>query len=80
MSAPAQGPINSPQAVVELLARTLGREKATMVVRNAAMLLRTPPDQHWTHEDALAVLEKIAEQPGLVGITARFAKSRAQLG
>ena len=61
--------------LVELLAPALGETKATDVVRQAALDLRIPNGQ-LTHQQALSVLDKVAYAPGLVGISARFVKSR----
>lgn len=64
--------------VVDLLAASLGTTKAEHAVRAAAAALRLD-DSSFPLERALALLEKIAEEPGIVGITARFAKTRALL-
>ena len=61
--------------LVELLAPALGEATATDVVRRASLELRIP-DGTLTHKQALAVLDKVAYVPGLVGISARFVKSR----
>jgi hypothetical protein len=71
----------SPDAVVpsshlaELLAPTLGWEKSSEVVESAALRLGFPP-QELRKEQALAVLDELARTPGMVGIAARFARSR----
>ncbi len=64
--------------VIDLLAASLGTTKADHVVRSACSALRLD-DGSFELEQALALLEKIAEEPGIVGITARFAKTRAVL-
>lgn len=64
--------------LVDLLAQTLGQQKATEVLDGVSRTLRLD-GQAWTREDALRALDKIAEQSGIVGITARFAKSRIHL-
>lgn len=64
--------------VIKLLSQALGHEKATDVVAQAAFRLgirREILDK----SQALSVPEQIAQTPGLVGITARFAKSRLHL-
>jgi hypothetical protein len=64
--------------LAKLLAQALGNEKALDAVSKAATKLgirRDPLDK----DQALSVLEQIAQTPGLVGITARFAKSRLHL-
>lgn len=60
-----------------MLAESLGAEKATETIEVAAEALGLGTSV--TDQDALRVLAHIAEQPGLVGIAARFAKSRAHL-
>jgi hypothetical protein len=62
--------------VVDLLAASLGTTKAEHVVQTAAGALRLEQSA-LPLEEALALLDKIAEEPGIVGITARFAKTRA---
>jgi hypothetical protein len=64
--------------VIDLLASSLGTTKAEHAVRQAAESMRLD-DGPLSLDQALALLEKIAEEPGLVGITARFAKTRALL-
>ena len=63
--------------MAELLAATLGEEKAAELVNAAAAEVGLGAT--FGREDALGVLERLADAPGLVGITARFAKSRACL-
>lgn len=60
-----------------LLSQNIGIEKASDLVSSAANELSFG-DKLTVHE-GLAILERIAEQPGLVGIAARFAKSRVLL-
>lgn len=60
-----------------LLSQNIGIEKATELVRAAARELAL--GERVTPEQGLAVLERIAAQPGIVGIAARFAKSRVLL-
>jgi hypothetical protein len=64
--------------LVGLLAHALGAEKAEDAVTSACTVAGlSSPDL--TQDEALRVLEHIAKTPGLVGITARFAKSRVLL-
>ena len=56
----------------------LGEAKARDVVAKATKALNISGNEIATPQ-ALLVLEKIAAEPGLVGITARFAKARAIL-
>ena len=64
--------------LVKLLAPSLGGQKAEALIKAAAQSLNLSTEQ-LPRTDALRVMEKIADQPGLVGITARFAKSRVHL-
>ena len=62
-----------------LLSPSLGQEKACEVVGESARALGVWSDQI-TQQQALAILERIASlSPGLIGITARFAKSQVVL-
>ncbi len=63
--------------VIELLSAALGTAKAEHEVRAAADGLRLGAD--FPLDEALALLERIAAEPGIVGITARFATTRAVL-
>ena len=60
-----------------LLSQNLGMEKALELVSAAAKELTFGAEL--TMEQGLEILERIAVQPGLVGIAARFAKSRVLL-
>jgi hypothetical protein len=66
------------QEIVELLSPALGAAKARMIVEDACGKLRLSLVQVTRHE-AQQILEVVAQTPGLVGITARFALSRALL-
>jgi hypothetical protein len=63
--------------VAKLLSASLGIEKARECVVAAAIALELGED--FPREDALRVLEQLAAQGGIVGVTARFAKSRVHL-
>jgi hypothetical protein len=64
--------------LAKMIAGTLGDEKARAAVASACTAAGlTAESLSW--EEALAVLGRIAETPGVVGITARFAKSRMHL-
>jgi hypothetical protein len=65
-------------SLVALLAPTLGQEKAEEVVLGSLRLLGLPEDS-LDQRQALAMLEQLAAVPGLVGVTARFAKARVIL-
>jgi hypothetical protein len=60
------------------LSQALGQEKALAEVQAAARELGLSP-LGVRRQDALAILDRIAGAPGIVGITARFAKSRLHL-
>ncbi len=64
--------------IADLLAKTIGDEKALMLVEQATAALGFSKETIGRAE-ALAVLERISEEPGIVGISARFAKSRVHL-
>lgn len=61
--------------LVPLLERSLGREKSRALLEQA-LAMQGAHGGRCTHEQALAALELLAKEPGLVGITARFAKPR----
>ena len=60
-----------------LLSQNLGTEKALELVAHASRELSFA--EPMTTNQCLEILERIAAQPGLVGIAARFAKSRVLL-
>ncbi len=64
--------------LVKLLSSSVGEEKATEAIVQAAQRIGIGADE-FDRDQALKVLETIAETPGLVGITARFAKTRVHL-
>lgn len=64
--------------IVHLLSPALGAEKAEDAVSSACDAVGLW-SRELTEDQALRVLEHIAKTPGLVGITARFAKTRMLL-
>lgn len=66
------------EQIAALLARTIGDEKALNLVTAAVGVLGFHHEE-LARAEALAVLEEISNEPGLVGISARFAKSRVHL-
>ena len=67
-----------PRAEIVHMLSALGEAKANDVVLKTARELGLPTEM-FDGRQALQILEAIARQPGLVGITARFAKARAIL-
>lgn len=63
--------------IVELLAKAVGKQEAERVVERAAVSVGFGAEGPLAK--AQQVLEAIANEPGLVGITARFAKARLAL-
>ncbi len=63
--------------LAEILSRTLGIDAARAHVDRAAAALGV--DDNLTSADALFILEALAGEPGIVGISARFAKARIHL-
>jgi hypothetical protein len=61
--------------LVQLLSSSLGSEKAEALVIDAAVALRLSTIE-LTHEQAVQVLERVAQEPGIVAITAGLAKIR----
>lgn len=62
-----------------LLSKAIGEEKAEAVVRDTARKLGLGSYTDFSQRQALEILESIASTPGIVGVTARFAKSRLHL-
>lgn len=69
--------VHTREAVAAFLRQNIGTEKAAAIVDEACVSLGLPTTL--SRSQCLAVLEHIALQPGIIGITARFAKSRAIL-
>ncbi len=69
---------HSTYAVVSMLARSLGDEKARDVVAAAMGELKLSGDR-LSDAEALLVLERLASRDGVVGTVARFAKARLLL-
>jgi hypothetical protein len=65
----------TPRDIARLLSARIGIEEAEASVTAAILALKLEPS-NLTRAQALAVLEHVSAQPGVVGITARFAKSR----
>ena len=61
--------------VVELLAPALGKEKSEELISSFARAHDYSTDQ-LKFEQALEILTALGEEPGIVGVSARFAKAR----
>jgi hypothetical protein len=75
---PATRPVDSGHAVhalISMLARSLGDEKAREVV-TAAMAELHLAGERLSEAEATSVLERLASREGVVGTVARFAKAR----
>ncbi len=66
----------SSRSIAALLARTLGQEKSEEVVGTALRRLGLRPGP-LTPLEGRAVLDNLGAEPGIVGVTARFARSRS---
>ena len=78
-SAPSRGGTVSIRSLIEMLAATLGWEKSAEVVNATAQRLGLPA-AIVTAAQAAALLSELAKAPGMVGVTARFARSRMEFG
>jgi hypothetical protein len=77
-AAPRSGPVLSARTLAELLAHTLGLEKAEEAIQASARRLSLPPDK-LDREQAARVFDDLSQKDGLVGIAARFAKAHMLL-
>jgi hypothetical protein len=66
-------------ALARLLRSALGEEKATEIVTATLGEMQLSAPEGLDQGEALKVLEALAKTPGIVGITARFAKSHVHL-
>jgi hypothetical protein len=64
--------------VVALLASALGQEKSEEVVAQAARSLALPATA-WSGGEVRAIVTKLADAEGLIGVVARFALSRGDV-
>ena len=65
--------------LVALLSQAIGNDKAEQEILGAAEALGLSRSSALSVPQALGILETVAESPGLVGVAARFAKSRLHL-
>jgi|LNFM01.1.fsa_nt_gb hypothetical protein len=77
MQSTTSGPSVTRAQIVELLEHAVGRAVAETAVNRASSAAGFGPSG--SVQSAMKVLETIAQEPGLVGITARFAKARLAL-
>lgn len=78
LPAAALAPDTRPRSlVVRLLAPNLGEERAQKLVEETAQVMDLPAELEL--EQALALLEKITRMSGVIGVAARFAKTRIHL-
>ncbi len=78
MATPTNTALRIPLSELQHMLSALGDAKARDVVSKAARDLRIISGELDSRQ-ALQILDLIAVEPGLVGITARFAKARAIL-
>jgi hypothetical protein len=71
-------PTRPASGLADMLAANLGDERARELVDETVSALGLN-GAALSQEEALDVLERLAQQPGIVGITCRFAKSRIHL-
>lgn len=64
--------------LVRMLATGIGDSKAEEVIRSV-LARKSLDESNLTREAALGILESLAKEPGIVGVTARFAKARMLL-
>ncbi len=64
------------EELIKQLSEPLGSEKAEEVVQRAAAAAGFGDLTEFDREQTLAILERLAVSPGLVGVVARFAKVR----
>ncbi len=77
-AAPASSLVTD-EHLIALLAPSLGRDKSRALLRDGRRALRID-DGPMTQETAMALLESLSAQPGIVGIVAGLARSRLRLG
>lgn len=77
-SAPVRSETLTVRSLIEMLAATLGWEKSAEEVDKAVQRLGFPPVLI-TPLQATTLLAELAKSPGMVGVTARFARSRMEL-
>jgi hypothetical protein len=74
-SRPKPQPTATASQIAELLTPSLGEEKSHEVIK-AALDRRGIPAEGIAYAQALDVLDDLAREAGIVGVTARFAKAR----
>lgn len=64
--------------IVEMLSASLGKEFAEEAV-STSLKKQNLSQPFFSKQEVLTLLEVLAQEPGLLGITARFAKARVLL-
>jgi hypothetical protein len=72
---PPQAAALTSSSIVELLAAALGREQSEDLVSKAAARLGLTSSKLQL-EEALSIVDALSEEPGIVGVSARFARAR----
>lgn len=60
------------------LGQSMGQEKANEVINETTGVLGLAADE-WTRDQALKILDKIGETPGLVGSAAKLTRTKMHL-
>lgn len=71
------GGTHSRVELATMLSNSVGQERALEAVEDTCRALGLA--EILTHDEALQVFEQLAQQQGVIGIAARFAKGRAML-
>lgn len=77
-TAPSPSSSMTVRSLIEMLASSLGWEKSAEVVDAAVLRLKYPPVLI-TPAQASDILAELSKAPGMVGVTARFARTRMGL-
>lgn len=72
-------PRKSKAAVVKLMEATFGQQKSELLIETASRAVGLTECDGYTYEDVESMLQELGRAPGLIGIGARFAKSRLSI-
>ncbi len=64
--------------VVSLVEACFGRHKAALIIESATAETGLGPRQDYSYEEVDQILVHLGQAPGLIGISARFARTRLQ--